>query len=526
MPAKVKESLFDLIKSLTKSEKRYFKIQSSLHTIGQENNYVRLFDYIDKLDYYDEDVLFKEFKGQAFLNRFSITKKRLYDHILDALSAFHASNSSDAQLYKSLHCADILYAKSLYDQCARELRSAEKQAEKQENFSMLILIRSKQKKLIENSAYSDTTALELNEIQEKDTLIVSELTTYNQLWKIKSDLFFHLARKGKARSIEERAVYEKILFGMPNYSTTDHLPFESAYLYNHIQAAFWFAVGEMEKSYTFIQANLATFTQRKGVINTHLNSYFSLLTNAIYVSEKLGYHQDSSSYLHALKQIDTNYDLSHNEDLHIKLFASSSSIELSLLTHRGDYSKAQELMPAVEHGLVHYGTKISPIRRAFIQFKLASMQLALGNYTVALKWINAILNEASELEDNEDILSYTQILDLLVHMELKHDKLLPYALKNTHRFLKTRNRLYTFEKVFLQFISKQIKCANALDMDELWEELYHELSAVKEDSFDGLALEYFDFISWAESKYTKKPFILLMKEKFNTVYRDRSEAVR
>ena len=83
MSSKVNHALFDLVKSMTKSEKRYFKLVSSRHTIGDENNYVRIFDYLDKLDGYDEDKLFDHFKGESFLNRFSITKKRLYDHILN-----------------------------------------------------------------------------------------------------------------------------------------------------------------------------------------------------------------------------------------------------------------------------------------------------------------------------------------------------------------------------------------------------------------------------------------------------------
>ena len=72
---KAKDSIHELIKSLTKSEKRYFKLMSSRHTIGEENNYIVLFDFIEKQEEYDEDVLFKTFKGQAFLNKFSITKK-------------------------------------------------------------------------------------------------------------------------------------------------------------------------------------------------------------------------------------------------------------------------------------------------------------------------------------------------------------------------------------------------------------------------------------------------------------------
>lgn len=518
MSTKVKEGLFELIKSLSKSEKRYFKLISSRHTIGDENNYVRLFDYIAKQDEYDEQALFKEFKNEAFLNRFSITKKRLYDHVLGALDAFYSSTSIDAQIYKLMHSAEILYTKSLYDQCGRILRSAQKFAEKHERHALIMEIRRKKKRLIENNGYSDVTVDDLKEIEQTDTRIMKQLELYNQLWKIKSDLFFQLSRKGKARNDEEREQFKSIYKQLPGNLQTADLPFDSAYLYNHIRSAYWFASGDLEKSYIYIKSNLKTFEEREGVIESNLNSYFSLLTNAIYVSEELGYHVDSTTFLKKLKEIPNTYPLEQNEDLQIKLFASTSSIELSILTHRGEYQKADGLIGFIEKNLKLFGDKISPVRKAFIQFKIASIKLGLKDFSGALKWINAILND-TELDESEDILSYTHILDLLAHLELKHNEFLPYSLKSTLRFLKSRNRLYAFEKVFIQFVSKRIKCANDLDAEELWMEVFKDLSSIKEDSFEGVAMEYFDFISWAESKIKKKAFVDIVSEKYQMKYK-------
>ena len=81
----------------------------------------------------------------SFLNRFSITKKRLYDHVLNSLDLFHASSSIEAQIYKLMHSADILYKKSLYEQSNRVLRSAEKLASKNNLTTILLEIGHKQK---------------------------------------------------------------------------------------------------------------------------------------------------------------------------------------------------------------------------------------------------------------------------------------------------------------------------------------------------------------------------------------------
>ena len=140
-----------------------------------------------------------------------------------------------------------------------------------------------------------------------------------------------------------------------------------------------------------------------------------------------------------------------------------------------------------------YGDKITPIRKAFLHFKFAVVYIGHGDFNSALKFVNEILN-SPEIDKSEDIIGFTQLLDLLIHIELRHNKLLPYTLKNAQRFFKTRNRLYHFEKIFLQFIAKLIKCDDYFDLQTLWENLNNELSSISNDDiFESIALEYFDF---------------------------------
>ena len=124
----ISDNLHRLIKSMSKPEKRYFKVFCSRHIIGDENNYEVLFDAIDKQETYDEEKLLRKFKGKGFTERFSIAKNRLYVAILKSLDAFHSSSSVEAQLQRQLHAVEILYNKSLYDQSLKLLNSARKVA--------------------------------------------------------------------------------------------------------------------------------------------------------------------------------------------------------------------------------------------------------------------------------------------------------------------------------------------------------------------------------------------------------------
>jgi hypothetical protein len=202
-----------------------------------------------------------------------------------------------------------------------------------------------------------------------------------------------------------------------------------------------------------------------------------------------------------------------SEDLSIKLFSSVSSIEISLCLRRGEFEAARKIAQEIETRLADYGDKIVPIRRAFLEFKMAVYFMGIGEFSNALRWINRILN-SSELDKTEDLIGFSQLLHLLIHIELKNEQLLPYALKSAQRYFKTRNRLYGFEKIFLQFVGKLLKCQDRFEEADLWEELCHQLASVNKDDFESAALEYFDLGAWAEAKLRQKGFDAVVRERY------------
>ncbi|MDD2982307.1 MAG: hypothetical protein PHQ74_02875 [Crocinitomicaceae bacterium] len=511
MAAKVSEALHELIKYLTKSEKRYFKLFSARHVVGTENNYVILFDFIDSQVEYDENSIFEHFKGQAFLNKFSITKKRLYDQIINSLDSFHASTSISAQVYKLLHSADILYNKSLYDQSRRQLRSAEKLALKHEMYNLLSEINLKYKRLAENNGVVEEE--ERERILQTDILAQSQNWTYNTFWNIKSKLFALLHSKGVSRTQADLDEFKTILTDLEIAKEKSEATAASDYLYNHIHAAYHFAIGSFQTCYSHLNQNISLFEQNKSSIQEHPNQYFSILTNAIYIANKLKKNGDSDVLLKKLKDFNTDIENSNNQDLKIKLFASSSSIELTILSMKGDLKTAFKVIPQIEKGLIDYETKLTSNRRAFLYFKIASIYFISGDMHEALKKINQILNDRF-LDKQEDILSFAQIINLLIHFEMENDQLLSYTIRNTQRFLKNKNRLYAFEEMFLKFLNKANSAESKVNQNEIIEDLYLQISNLKDNDLQKVAFEYFDFAAWAESKVHKKSLQNLIQNQY------------
>jgi hypothetical protein len=504
MSNKASNNLFELIKSLNKSEKRYFKVFSSRHTIGEENSYIKLFDYIDKMEEYDEEVLFTHFKGKTFLNKFSITKARLYTNILKSLDTFHSTSSVDAQIFRSIHSAEILYNKGLYKQSEKILHSAEKQARKHENFNLLLEIKQKQKLLIENELYTDVNAAQISKMFEEEKGIIDEIQQYHKLWNIKSLVFQEINRNGKVRNEEDTVKLHQWVEKIENMDIAESCT-KTKYLYHHIQSAYYFSVNDLKLSHYHLKAIIELLEDNAILAKEQPNIYFSTLTNFIYISTRLKKYGEAQDNLAKLKSLSTK---GKSIDMDIKYFSSTYSLELFLLAEKGEYNKALDLIPHIEEAYRLYGDHISSLRKAYIDFQVGVIYLSLGDYTKALHWINNILNEG-KIDQKQDIYCFAQLINLILHFELNNDRFLPYAINSTKRYLKNRNRIYKFEEIFLKLISQLSKTNNIFDLQEKLVPIEEELSKLKQDPKEQIVFEYFDFLNWVRSKVHQKSYIEL-----------------
>ncbi len=512
MSKKASDNLFRLIKSLSSPEKRYFKVFSSRHTLGEQNNYVKLFDAIDAQGSYDEASILQKFRKEAFINKFSIAKARLNEAILRSLDAFHSSSSIDAVLKRELHCAEILYKKTLYGHCAKALASAKRLALKYEKHSTLLEIFQWEKRLIEKDNYAGLSEKEIDNLLRADELIAEKIRNFNEYWNIKSRFFQLLNRTGKVRNQEELANFKKIIDNTLLKAENKALSYETKYLFYHIYSAYYFGIGDYEKSYQNLKRNVELIESNTEMFKEEPNIYFSVLTNIIYIASQLKKYDEVFIYLKKLREVPQTMDTSKNEDLEVKLFSSAYSIELTLYNQMGDFEKALALEPKIEEGLEKYSGKMNKVREAYFYSNIAIANYAMGKHSAALKWINGLLNNVG-IEESQDIHCFTQLLNLIVHMELKNDRLLPYTFKSTHRYLSSRNRVYKFENAFLDFTGKIMKAQKREEQTKYYKELHSKLLELANDPFEKTVFEYFDFISWTESRIERVPFRQIVEEK-------------
>lgn len=135
---------------------------------------------------YDEKAIRKRFAGAAFMRRFSITKRRLYETVLASLDAFHADSSIDDKLRRMLHHVELLHRRALYADAVKVLRGARTLARAHDRQALLLQVAEWERRAMERCNYSGVTAADLATRAGSVAGVADEWQEVDRLWQIKS----------------------------------------------------------------------------------------------------------------------------------------------------------------------------------------------------------------------------------------------------------------------------------------------------------------------------------------------------
>ena len=124
-----KDQLHDLIRSLSKAEKRNFKLYVKRLQSNTDVLFVRLFDVMDKMDLYNEDVLLRKLRN-VDKAQLSNLKRHLYTQLLKSLRLIYINRYLDIEIREQIDHARILYEKGLYLQAKRLLERTKIKAQR------------------------------------------------------------------------------------------------------------------------------------------------------------------------------------------------------------------------------------------------------------------------------------------------------------------------------------------------------------------------------------------------------------
>lgn len=236
MPNKSTDSLFQLIKSLEKSEKRNFKLYVKRNSATVDLKIIHLFDALDKMSDYDEEVLLeknKSIKKQQLSN----IKAHLYRQVLSSLRLL---NNQDIyiQLHEQMDHARILYNKGLYLQSLRILDRMKENARAHNQLTFLLQVLFFEKKI---EALHITRSMEdrADRLTQEVNDVNNRLLMISQLSNLSLRLYSWYIRNGHARNEKDEIAVRQFFEDHISFDINDVNGFyESLYLY---QSYCWYA---------------------------------------------------------------------------------------------------------------------------------------------------------------------------------------------------------------------------------------------------------------------------------------------
>ncbi|MFT5639982.1 MAG: hypothetical protein ACI9A7_000075 [Cyclobacteriaceae bacterium] len=502
------DHLYILIKSLRKSEKRYFKLRNTFQDT-EEPKYLKLFNAIDKAASFNEEKLMAI---NQWINpvQFSNLKANLYRKILQSLKEYTVQTNDDISLREQIDYIQILFDRSLYSQSMLLLQKVKRALIKSENLELKLEVLKWEKNLIPYSL-GKHNLLKVNQIIEEVNDINRRISRVNQFTNLAVELNAVYVKSGYMKNIED---YDNM-----NQIFTRNLPVINEASLTNLEKLLWYDIHV--SYYNYIQDFEHFHLYSKRWVNV-----FDQIPNTSYLFEMylkgLNHLMNGQIRLHLfdgfqethkkLRSLANHRLISINENLQIRLFKYSYAHQFNGYFMLGDFATGVSLLRKIERRLEGYIGMLDKHSELVLFYKIASLYFGNENYSDALKWLNRIINSDDE-DIREDVHSFARMLNLITHYELGNRDVIEYYVRSTYRYLVKKGDLHQFQHYILQFIKGLSRDITEKGLQKRFVTLREQLLPLTKNQYERRAFVYFDIISWLESKIEGKSVAAIMSEK-------------
>lgn len=509
MPNRSTDALFQLIKSLEKSEKRNFKLYARRNSSSEDLKIIRLFDALDKMDVYDEALLLKKDKSIK-KQQLSNMKAHLYRQILSSLRLIKDESNIDIQLHEQMDHARILYNKGLYLQSLRILDRLRELARAHNQLTYLLQVLFFEKKIealhITRSMQdrADRLEREVNEVNQHLTLV-------GKLSNLSLQLYSWYIRNGHARNEkDEKAVRDYFEQHLPPEANDAKHFYERLYLY---QSYCWYAFIRQDflMYYRYTQKWVELFEKEKFMIEVESSHYIKGMHNLMNAHFDLRNYSKLVESLETFEKFSQTRLVQNNDNNRIQVFIYLNLTRINKHFMEGTFTEGLKLVPYIIEKLKEYELYIDRHRVLVFYYKIASLYFGSGDYEKSVLYLNKIINFKVGLRN--DLQCYARLLHLIAHYEMKNYELLEYLAKSVYRFMAKMENLSVVEEEIFRFLRHSLRLTPK-EIKPGFEKLLEKLKQHEGNRFETRAFAYLDIISWLESKMNNVPVQDVIRKKF------------
>lgn len=509
MPNQSNDQLFQLIKTLSKAEKRGFKIYAT-RTSPPDAKFIQLFDAMDKAQGYDESAIIKKVNGLK-KRQFSNLKAHLYKQVLISLRLINAGHNIDIQIREQIDYARILYNKGLYGQSLSILERTKELARENHRATITheILVFEK---IIESQYITRSLENRAEELIHETCETLDSLDRYNKLSNLSLRLYSIYIKNGHVRNQKDYETITRYFKKALNSLDLTKLGFyEELYLYVSY-AWYSLVIQDFLLQYRYAQKWVDLFRRHPEMQATEPIWYMKgmhVLLEALFV---LGHYTRHEKELQKLDAFIGDPPVRTNQNLITNGFIYSFTSKLNSHFIAGTFSEGIYLIPEIKREIDKLAGRVDPHRVLIFYYKFACMYFGAGDNKKSIHYLNKIINYPDQ-HLREDLQCFSRILNLIAHYELGNRQLVEYQIRSTYRFLSKMNDLNKVQAEILKFLGNSDKIKDS-DIREEFRLLLQKLLKINEMPFQKRHFLYLDVVSWLESKISEIPVQEVIQAKF------------
>ncbi|MBI2270170.1 MAG: hypothetical protein HYU69_07415 [Bacteroidetes bacterium] len=508
------DQLFSLIKSLNKSEKRYFKLFLSLQNkLG--DHYELLFNCIEQQVYYSEQEIKKVLSAHSFISRFPYEKNRLYNLILIALRRYHSGKSAAGEVRELLDFAEVLFNKKEYRPSLKMLLKARKIAQSHELFTYLIEIAELEQNVmfeLVNINWFEEHLNTINTYVENIICNIRNFQGYNNL-KMKFLLTYH--KTGSVKSKKELSIYNAIFKAPLLTHERKALSDKAKVALLFLQASGFYVKGDDVGAFHRLARLKNYLGKDKNRLRQHHHLYEYVVGNMLEVCSSIQDEKKAILLFREFKdQVVGSNAVSAGKKIFLEARYYSKFIRFTRLSTLAEKRiDINSLLKESEMWFSQVQKHLNPVHLFPFLLEMSYIYFALQNYRQSLKWIQGIINKPVKgLWSHLQL--YAKLMEVLMLYELKEFDLIPYRIRSLQKFLKQSDKDFLIEDKILLCIRDQLtdKISDN-DRQQLYKNLKQEIINLKKNPKKDAIPAYFNFVVWLESKVENKPFADLLRKR-------------
>jgi|GEM_PF-3574873 len=451
---KKKDPAIELVHSLSKPEKRFFKIHTARYKTSREKNYLRLFHAIENIENADTLELKRKLKDPLLLKNLPVEKHHLNDLILDSLRELHADNFSYSRLNKQLQNAFILRNKGLYTQAIRFARKVREEAAANELFELQLQALGLEQELLVfvHPNGLDEAAQLIGE--RKRILAVMQNIAQLESLHVRTSNIYKLS--GYPKNKADQRTYAQLKEELdaledPNAGASERSIFLRAKA--HLLAS----MHDYEASFECNEEQRRVYETNPALIEKRPSNYVLLLFFHAQHSGRLGRINTALECIAQLRRLRTRY----TGPMHQNVAEHIERILLPLMIYVNSKAGRHQEVVRLESKAAAFIQKHSPSlyasSRNAMLYNIALNHYLMGSRRNAIRTTFRSIS-FSNCKDEYETYYMTVLLKIIAHLDLHDEEVAESLIRSLKRFvLQRKEDPKIFDHVFLNLLSQYIE---------------------------------------------------------------------